>query len=482
MQKLTEMFHIKKYLPLTLVAFLLAAKVVFAEGYQIKLSLPEQKDTRIYLASYYGDRIFRVDSTRTDQQGNAQLSGDSKLDQGFYLLYLDKNNYFDFLVGNDQTFSIEATFGTAGSQHFSGAPETEAFQQYQDFLSRQRKLQMNLQNQMQQYHANADSAKQIRNRMTALNEEMQNYWNKQADNSKGTFYGDFMRSMIIPRLDDINVPANISNPDSVKWVKEYAFRRDHYWDNFNFAQPGLIRTPLIQNRLDTYFDKILLQNPDSIIGPAKKLIDKSKANDNMFRFVADYVLTHSANSQVMGMDKVFVKIADAYFLNGKANWADSTMLSKIKEKVYVTRPNLIGNIAPELKLPDADGQYYSLRQVNAKYTILYFWEPDCNHCKEQTPVLYDKVYKELHPKGVEVYAVLTQPDEKADWQKFIDDHGLYDWINVWDPDMISNFHALYDVHSTPTLYILDRNKKIIAKRLDVKTAGDYLEQLLKNQK
>jgi hypothetical protein len=88
----------------------------------------------------------------------------------------------------------------------------------------------------------------------------------------------------------------------------------------------------------------------------------------------------------------------------------------------------------------------------------------------------------LHSKGVEVYAVLTQPDEKADWQKFIDDHGLYDWINVWDPDMISNFHVLYDVHSTPTLYILDKNKKIIAKRLDVTTAGDLLEKLLKYQK
>lgn len=476
------MFHIKKYLPLTLVAFLLAAKVVVAEGYQIKLSLPQQKDTRIYLASYYGDRIFRVDSTETDAQGRATLAGDSPLDKGFYLLYLDKDHYFDFLVGKDQTFSILGGFQNGESQNFSGAPETEAFQEYQRFLAQQRKIQMNLQQEMQKYHSNPDSAKQIRNRMMALNDQMQNYWDKQADKYKGTLYADFMRFMVIPHPGDIKVPAGVSNPDSVKWAKEYAFRRDHFWDNFNFAQEGLIRTPLIKNRLDTYFDKVLIQNPDSIIGPAKKLIDKSKANDNVFRFMADYVLTHSANSQVMGMDKVFVKIADAYFLNGKASWADSTMMAKIRNKVYVTRPNLIGNTAPELKLPNAEGQYFSLHQVDAKYTILYFWEPDCNHCKEQTPVLYDKVYKELHPKGVEVYAVLTQPDEKADWQKFIDDHGLYDWINVWDPDMISNFHALYDVHSTPTLYILDKNKKIIAKRLDVTTAGDLLEKLLKYQK
>jgi peroxiredoxin len=479
MQKLTGMFHIKKYLPLTLVAFLLAAKVVVAEGYQIKLSLPRQKDTRIYLASYYGNRIFRIDSTQTDQHGNATLAGDSSLDEGFYLLYLDKDHYFDFLVGKDQTFSVSAGFQNIENQHFSGAPETGAFQKYQQFLGQQRKIQMNLQQEMQQYHSNTDSVKQIRNRMMALNQEMQKYWEEQADKYKGTFYADFMRFMIIPRPDDIKVPANVANPDSVKWTKEYAFRRDHFWDNFNFAQPGLIRTPLVQNRLDTYFDKVLIQNPDSIIGPAKKLIEKSKANDNMFRFMADFVLTHSANSQVMGMDKVFVQIADAYFLNGKASWADSTMLSKIRKKVYVTRPNLLGKIAPELKLQNADGQYFSLHQVDAKYTILYFWEPGCNHCKEQTPVLYDKIYKKLHSKGVEVYAVLTQPDEKTDWQKFIDDHGLYDWINVWDPDMISNFHTLYDVHSTPTLYILDKNKKIIAKRLDVTTASDLLEKLLK---
>ena len=476
------MFHIKKYLPLTLVAFLMAAKVVVAEGYQIKLSLPQQKDTRIYLASYYGDRIFKIDSTKTDAQGHATFEGKSKLDQGFYLLYLDKDHYFDFLVGQDQTFTVSGGFQKGDSQHFSGAPETEAFQNYQHFLEQQRNVQMHLQQEMQKYHSLPDSAKAIRNRMMALNQKMQNYWNTQAQKYKGTFYADFMHFMDIPRPGNIKVPDGVSNPDSVRWAKTYAFQRDHFWDNFNFNQEGLIRTPLIKNRLDTYLDKVLIQDPDSILGPAKRLIDQSKVNDNMFRYMADYVLTHSANSQVMGMDKVFVKIADAYFLNGKASWADSTMMAKIREKVYVTRPNLIGKTAPELKLPDADGQYFSLHQVDAKYTILYFWEPDCNHCKEQTPVLYDKVYKKLHSKGVEVYAVLTQPDEKADWQKFINDHGLYDWINVWDPDMISNFHALYDVHSTPTLYILDKNKKIIAKRLDVSTAGDLLEKLLKYRK
>ena len=152
-------------------------------------------------------------------------------------------------------------------------------------------------------------------------------------------------------------------------------------------------------------------------------------------------------------------------------------MAKITEKVRVTRPNLIGNLAPELRLPDSEGMYYSLHQMNSKYTILLFWEPNCSHCKKTVPQLYKDLYLLFKDKGVDIYAVCTQ-NKKDDWMKAISEYKINDWTNVWDPSVTSNFRSLYDIYSTPVIYILDSTKHIIAKRLDVESAVKFLNHLM----
>jgi len=200
----------------------------------------------------------------------------------------------------------------------------------------------------------------------------------------------------------------------------------------------------------------------------------------MYRYISLNRLNDAITSEVMGMDKMFVAIAEKYFLNGMGAWLDSTALAKVKEKVRVTKPNLIGNLAPELKLPDSEGMFYSLRQMNSKYTILLFWEPNCSHCKKTVPQLYKDLYLPLKDKGVDIYAVCTQ-NKKEDWLKAISEYKIYDWTNVWDPSVTSNFHSLYDVYSTPIIYILDPTKHIIAKRLDVDSAVKFLNHLIEKK-
>ena len=183
----------------------------------------------------------------------------------------------------------------------------------------------------------------------------------------------------------------------------------------------------------------------------------------------------------MGMDKLFVEIAERYFLDGKATWLDSAAVAKVTEKVRVTKPNLIGKLAPELKLPDSEGNYFSLHQMNSKYTILLFWEPNCSHCKKTVPQIYKDLYLPLKDKGIDIFAVCTQ-NKKDDWVKAIVEYKLLDWTNVWDPSVSSNFRSLYDIYSTPVIYILDSTKHIIAKRLDVESSVKFLNHLLEKKK
>lgn len=443
----------------------------------IKLRINGLKDTTLYFANYFGDKILKVDSIRLNHDGLGFLTRDKLQKEGIYLFYLNEKNYFEFLLGNDQQFAIDADFSNSSKNKFTGADETVAFHEYQAFLGRQKAKQASLQARLKALQEKSDSLNIVQAELNGLNTIMESYWKEMSVKYKGTFLADFFQSMLIPQSDEPVISAQAKNPDSIRWVYRYNYMKNHYWDNFNFARSGLIRTPVFQEKLNTYFKNILLQMPDSLVNPMVQVIEKSKKNEEVYHYVFLYLLNESNQSQIMGMDKVFVALSEKYVLGKQKSWLDTGVVAKIRERVAAVKPNLIGNIAPELKLQDSEGNYYSLRQVNAKFTLLYFWEPDCSHCQKTTPLLNKDLYQELKNKGVEIFAVLTQ-NNKEKWMKAIQEYKIQEWTHVWDPQYTSNFRKLYDVTSTPIIYILDKNKKIVAKRLDVDSSLKFLKAQL----
>ena len=466
----------------SILSVLLITAVIFsgqkpADPCRITLKIKGLKDTTVYLANYFGNKILKVDSVRLNHEGSAVLSKSKDLNEGLYLFYLNEKNYFEFLIGKNQKISIDADFSSIPSNKFTGAEETIAFHDYQGFLTSQKAKQTTIQKRLTAIGEKADSTKILQKQLLDLNDTMEKYWKDNAEKLKGSFLADFYLSMMMPTEDELVLPPSTVNADSVKWVHHYNFMKDHFWDNFNFGRAGLIRTPIFQEKLDTYFKKIILQMPDSMIGPMIKVIEKSKKNEEVYHYVFLYLLNEANQSSIMGMDKAFVVLSEKYVLNNPKTWLDTGVVRKVRERVEAVKPNLIGNIAPDLKLPDSEGNYYSLRQVNAKYTLLYFWEPDCSHCQKTTPILNKDLYQVFKDKGVDIFAVLTQ-NNKEKWQKAIQEYKIQEWTHVWDPNYTSNFRKLYDVTSTPIIYILDKNKKIVAKRLDVESSVKFLNAQL----
>ena len=194
----------------------------------------------------------------------------------------------------------------------------------------------------------------------------------------------------------------------------------------------------------------------------------------------------------MGMDAVFVHMAENYYSKDQAFWVDSAQLAKIAERVRKTKPTLIGKRTPNVILQDTtESKWYNLYDVTAEYTILYFWDPSCGHCKKETPKL-KTLYEKVKDKGVEVFAVCTE-FETPDWKKYVRENDL-NWINVSDNPEINktavkylqfttleslNFRYTYDIYSTPRVFLLDADKKILAKRIGVEQLEEILEHKLK---
>ena len=151
----------------------------------------------------------------------------------------------------------------------------------------------------------------------------------------------------------------------------------------------------------------------------------------------------------------------------------------------------MGSQASDIELPDSSGKNITLYTQQSPYMIVCFWDPTCGHCKEVLPQL-DSMYKnKWKALGLKIYAVAKETDgTKKNWLDFIKEHSLDEWINVYCSKVdekaridagIPGYSQLYDVQTFPTLYLLDKDKRIIAKKLSWQQMDEILGIKIKNQ-
>ncbi len=174
------------------------------------------------------------------------------------------------------------------------------------------------------------------------------------------------------------------------------------------------------------------------------------------------------------MDALFVDIAKKYYLSGQTPWATEEVLEKIRENVLFmeNNPIAIQRLTRILKLSTANMPVCTESEQNIPLPL--FYEPNCSYCRVYVPAIYDEIYQTYRDKGLEVYAVYSAM-KKEEWQDFLIEHGLFDWVNVWDEHHDSRFRILYDVRTTPALFLLDENKAILGKKLTVQQIKDFME-------
>ncbi|MCF8363405.1 MAG: redoxin domain-containing protein [Prolixibacteraceae bacterium] len=454
-----------------------ASAVVNAQSYKIQLEWEEMGDSTVFLAHYFDTNIFINDTIVLNKEGNGIFEGDSLLDQGLYAFYQSGNSYFDVLIGKDQTFKvINEQPGSVDNIEIEGAEQSESFLRYQKKIKASSSEKQRLIKEAQ----NTDDQARIqkaRERINALDQEIREYIQKEVEKYPNTMYAAFLKAVESPSPPEPEVPENHPKYDSIAWFQQYFYNRDHFLDGIDFTDKRIINTPILHSKLKTYFNSVLIQHPDSLKPQVIKVLKASEPSKRMYQYVTQFLLNNYTQSKVMGMDALFVAIADEVYLKGKAFWADSTTIQKIAEEAYLTRPNLIGKEAPELVMETPEGEYVSLHSLPSEFTVLLFYEYDCGHCKTEIPALYNDVYMKYLNNNIEVYAV-NMNDDKDKWTQFIEDKEIEGWHNVWDPHHNTKFRFKYNVKMTPLIYLLDKDKKIVAKKIDKDTLIRFIDSLL----
>jgi len=212
------------------------------------------------------------------------------------------------------------------------------------------------------------------------------------------------------------------------------------------------------------------------------LAAKVKSNPETYKFLVWNALLNYQNPKIMGLDEVYVRLYDTYFASGEMDfWISASIKKSLKEYADKLRLSLVGQTAKNLIMQDQNLVLRSMYDIGKKYTILYFFDPDCGHCREETPKLVDFYNKNKDRFDLEVYAV-SADTSMLKMKNYIKEMKM-PWITVNGPrSTVGSYQKLYDAFSTPTLYILDQKKKIIAKKPPIERLVDFLEHYERMQK
>lgn len=455
---------------------LLSITQLFANTYELKFTVKGLSNATVKLAYYFGDKQYVRDSVTTDATGKFVFTGQETLPGGVYMIVIPGNKYFEVILDTEQKFSGETdTLDLIQSMKIKGSTDNEQFYEYLKWIAAKGKQLESIRKELE-VATNESEKQKLRDKQVALDKEVKAYKTNYMQANPQRLLSKIFNATNEPEIPEAPVLAN-GRKDS---TFTYRYYKAHFFDNIDMKDDRLLRSPIMGNKLKQYTEKLTPQIPDSINAMADYLIGLTEPTSDMFKYLVYWITNTYEKSNIMGMDAVFVYMAKNYYLNGKAYWVEDAQLDKVKERVDALEPCLIGKVARNVRMFKPDFTQVSLHDVKADFTIVYFWDPSCGHCKKVTPKLqefYSKSSKEL---SIEVFAVYIEADT-TEWFKFIREKDLK-WLNVADLTGVTNFRKYYDIYSTPVIYLLDKNKKIIGKRMDVEAIEEFIKNYSKKSK
>ncbi|NNC95818.1 MAG: redoxin domain-containing protein [Chitinophagales bacterium] len=442
--------------------------------YNIQVKINGFDKGSVRLIGIYGKQNYMADSTRA-KGGEFTFSGEKKLNSGMYFILFPGNNYFQLLIDEDQDFKVTADYNNfVQTMKVEGSLTNQLF--YQN-LNYERIYRSKLDSIQKKYNALGDNdmnknflEKERDDLIDARNEHIWSFQEKYP----GNFFTVFKTAGQNP---DIKFP---DGPDEKANEKKFTTQyRNAFWDNVDFADRRLLRTPVIHNKLDKYFDQLIDRVPDSLIKYADYLTRESMADKEMFKYVSNYIGVRYKESKVMGGEAVFVHMIDNFWTPELAFWSNEDEIKGLKKEAAGMKPSLLGKKGQNITCFDPEGNEVSLYDLDKEILVLYIYSYECENCRKETPKVF-KIHQEWKDKGVGFYALCM--DHKADkWANYIEKNKLT-WTNAWDPDYRSGYHVKYHVDITPELYVLDGERIIRGKNLKADQLPMIFDRIRKESK
>jgi len=428
------------------------------------------------LVGTFGEQNFIIDSCMVAADGHFIVRREHPLPAGFYTFLLPGQKNLALLVDQDQHFTLRAKLpDIVGTMQVSGSPNTDLLYQTFRFQSQQEPELKQLAEVMGKSDPKSPEFLQAKARQTQLVDARKTYLQDIYKANPTAFFTKFKIAGQNPDPVDFRKPNG--DLDTLRQLIHY---RTHFWDGVDFTDERLLHTPVIVNKLRRYIKELTPQKPDSIIVVADGLIDRVLPNREYFKLFANWIGLQYENTKTTVMDgeAVYVHIIQKYMTPKLAFWSTPKEIDELQKHVGEMEASLMGRKGPDVRAQNAAGEFKSIYDMTAPLIVVFMYSPDCEHCQKDSPKI-EEIYEKWKSLGVDFYGIAVNTTDK-EWRDFLKKNN-FTFTNVFDPTNRA-IYGKYFVDITPELYVLNKDRIIVAKNLHAEQLEEVFAREMMRQK
>jgi len=455
------------------IPFLPALILIFASflsfgqaNYSITGDIQGLSSKKVYLSGYSGEKLRLIDSTTSDDKGKFIFTLKPTIVSGLYRVSWGKDKFLDLILNKENIVFYTTSENPADSVQILSSLENNLYFWYER-RERLNQSKLELITPIVDYYPVKDAFYTM---VTGEFESIQRSQEKAFDSLSGLYPGSYaMRILKLQKTPFL--PAALSKDDRVEYLKA------HFFDKVDFNDTLLLKSNAWSNKAISYlglwgnsrFSQKQLET--EFIKAVTILMNAASVNPDIYKFLLDYLL---GGFDKYHFEEVITYMADHF--QDPFSCEDQTKKSALQKKLDTFKKIANGKVAPDIDIPDMKGKMIRLSEIPAEYTLLIFWSSECHHCTDMMPRVRD-IYDKQKPKRMEILAVSIDTSRR-EWTGFIKEEKL-DFLNASDLKGFDSKSAdQYNIYATPTMFLLDREKKILAKPISYRE----LEQVLRENK
>ena len=420
---------------------------------------------KIFLMSIYGEKVTTIDSAISDADGHFKFSLAGRL-PGMFRVKWAKEGFVD-LVWNNENVQFTTTSSIPEDSliiHSSIENQINLSFSRLDRIN-QSKLQL-LMPVVDYYPVKDEFYNSVATEFENLQRGQQQYLD-----SLAKLYPNAYAVRVAKVYQPPFLPALMNKDERLNFLKQ------HYFDKVDFTDTALLRSMVFANKaisyLSLYSNNRLAQKQleAEFIKAVTIMLSAASVNAEIFKFWLDYLV---GGFDKYHLDEVITYIADNF--QDPFACEDQQRKTALQKKLETFKKIAVGKISPDMEVPDAKGKPVKLSDIVSEYTLVVFWSTQCPHCVSMMPRLKE-LYEKQNPRRFEVMAVSIDTS-RTEWTGFLKEQKL-NWINVSDLKGFAGKSADdFNIYATPTIFLLDREKKILSKPISLRE----LEESLRDNK
>lgn len=430
----------------------------------------------LQLGYYLGGQAYKVDSISVKHLEGRFTFREKGLKPGLYFLSNGGRRVFDFMVTSpSDSFWVKGTLaGDIPDLKAENSSENEAFFAFE---KERRELEGKIKAKSTLVDMVAKATHDDPNSLAPIRKELESMY-REGDSLAIAFTQNH------PKLLYTRMLLSVRPPDPPKKIKPliegktnpayFAWEKAHYFDRTDFKNEALLNNNFWHSFFDNYFARYIVRRPDSLQSAIDVVLGKMPRNGAFYRFAVMRLTQYFEQNEAPGADQIFVHLVDKYLEKETTPWLDISLLERLAYKADANRGNLTGSMAINFTLPDEKELQHSLYDVQAPVTMLVFYSPLCDHCKELMPKIY-QTHLDYQSKGLKTIALNTDANF-AYWKKFVGQQG-WQWLNLAGPEGIPELEKQFSAVNLPVIYLLDKDKRIVAKRVRIEQLGEMLARM-----